>query len=424
MDTFCTLVIPIIINISLIFSTLGIWKCIEPIEVTFEHELQNNRNIVPHNLTIKCVDMNHGYIPEIDKTPQNKVLWQPLSTGELFDHGRPILERSYKATRAIVIFTMCYGFFGIFMLIAPRYICTVGSNKKDTLDAIRRKIRLVELSICGAALIGTSGLLIASIIMVTKEFTASPDLCTKKHEIFGRILEKCCGDCEDYKKPFVINDKPSAWEVCSVKFLACLEGKRYHFRQFCHDISVFVVGMMCLMFSNAIFFLMTWVSVWCRNEWNYEDEDEQYTQPIVRTSLPRNQNNPEVRYPINASPVKQAVYSQVPQHVINCSAENNLSETRERIESLIEDGNIDDGTYEQPAGGTPTIARGPAYQRGIDDCDMQSNDYYCDDQISNIRAMETCLSESETKRRSKKRQFSVNESLYPKFDEGVSFSKQ
>ena len=414
MDTFCTLVIPIIINISLIFTTLGIWKCIEPIEVTFDNELQTNRNTVSHNLTNNCVKMDHGY------NGQEKQVWQPINTAELFDHGRPILERSFKATRIVVILTMCYGFFGIFMLIAPRYICTVDSNKKATLDAIRRKIRLVELSICGAALIGTSGLLIASIIMVTNEFTANPDECTKKHPIFERILEKCCGDCDDYKKPLVIGDKPSVWEVCSASFFNCLEEKRYHFRHFCHNISVFVVGMMGLMFSNAFFFLMTWVTVWCRNEWNYADKDEKngYTQPMVRTSLPRTSLPRNTNDPVRNAPlvIQQAVYSEVPR-----SEGNSLSETRQRVESLIENRNVDDESYDhfidQPAGGTPTIARGPAYQRGMDDCDIQSHDYFYDDQISNIRAMETCLSESETKRRSKKRQFSVNESLYPKYDD-------
>ena len=176
------------------------------------------------------------------------------------------------------------------------------------------------------------------------------------------------------------SDLPSKWEVCSRRFLNCLVMKRSYFRGFCENISAFVVGMLCLMFSNAIFFLMIWVSVWCRNDWNYDDQDNFFDQKKRVNFVESNTN--------------RASYSQVPIRTEN---------------------------YSQPVGGTPDISRGPNYQRFLTDNSFrptlvndEDNEYFCDDQISNIRALEAGLTDAEKLRKSKKRQFSVNESLVPR----------
>lgn len=377
MDTFCTLVIPIIINIALIATTVGIWQCINTVEVTLEETLQTGDNL--KNITRFCSPQN---LFLKDESETSTSVWLPKNTGELFDHGRPVLERSYKATKIVVYITICYGFFGIFILIAPKFICTINSNKKESLESIWRTIRLIELGICGAVLIGTSALLIASTIKITTEFTASPELCSQKDDIFKRIITKCCGNCDGYDQPktFGHSMQPSEWELCTDKFLNCLEDKRFYFIEYCKDISVFVVGMMSLMFSNACFFLMVWVTVWCRNEWNYAEDDENvYEKPkTVRIS--------------NQQPVQ---YSEVAQeHAFN---NENKDETENRV------------TFAQPNGGTPVISKGPGYQRPHDEYDLQSNDYFYDDQISNIRAMENSLTEAESLQRNRKKTFSVNE---------------
>ena len=377
MDTFCTLVIPVIINIALIATTIGIWQCINTVEVTLEESLQTGDNF--KNITRSCNPQNL-FLKDDSETPSS--VWMPKNTGELFDHGRPVLERSYKATKIVVYITICYGFFGIFILIAPRFICTINSNKKETLDSILRTIRLIELGICGAVLIGASALLIASTIKITNEFTASPDLCAERTEILDRIITKCCGNCEAYERPKGHSVKPSMWEICTQQFIDCLEEKRHYFREYCKDISVFVVGMMGLMFSNACFFLSVWVTVWCRNEWNYAEDDENvFDKPrTVRIS-----HQPPVQY------------SEVPQeHVFN-------NENKDQTEN-------NHVTFAQPNGGTPMISKGPGFQRKPhDDYDLQSNDYFYDDQISNIRAMENSLTEAESLQRNRKKQFSVNE---------------
>ena len=74
--------------------------------------------------------------------------------------------------------------------------------------------------------------------------------------------------------------------------------------------------------------------------------------------------------------------------------------------------------FNQPTGGTPTISRGPDFQRRVEDeFEIQSNDYFCDDQISTIRAMENSLTESESIQRRRKQKFSVNESLHRRYNE-------